>query len=640
MLSQPEVTKVGGWRGLLKRALRALALTWQAGPVAATLYLFLTILQGLLPAGVTLFTKWLLDGIQFARTPADQIPAGQAPPEIPPMLLVAVIGIFGILVAAMPYLTTYIQGRLKRGVTLVVQDRLFMSVNGFDGMARFENPGFLDRLRMAQQAATMAPEQTAAAIFGLVQNVITVVSFLGVLLVISPIMTAVTIVAAVPAFFVQLAISRQQAGMMWAMSPRNRRQIFYQMLMLDLAAVKEIRLFGLGDFLLGRMRRETVAINQAEEKIDRKVMNTQGPLAAMGAVVAAGGLVWMISSTLSGQFTIGDVSAFIAAVAGVQAAIGGMVGNATQGYEALLLFGHYVEVSDMKSELPAAKDPVPMPKLEKAIRVEDVWFRYTEDGPWVLKGVTMDIPFGRSLALVGVNGAGKSTLVKLLCRLYDPTRGRITWDGVDLKDVDIADFRDRISAVFQDYMSYDLSASENIGVGDLVNLEDRDKIETAAKQADVDEFIRGLPKGYDTMLSRIFFQGEDNEDPEQGMTLSGGQWQRVALARAMMRAGRDLLILDEPSAGLDAAAEQAVHDRLSRYREGATSVLISHRMGAVRHADRIVVLEEGRISEDGTHSELIRADGEYARLFNIQAANYVGDVEIPPQGGAAESANA
>jgi len=627
MVDQPEVTKVGGWRGLASRAFRALALTWQAGPIAATSYLILTVVQGAMPAAITLFTKWLLDGIQFSTTPPENIPAGQAPPDLHPMLLVAAIGGLGVLAAAMPYLTTYIQGRLKRGVTLVVQDRLFGAVNGFDGMARFENPAFLDRLRMAQQAATMAPDQTASAIFGIIRSGITVVSFLGVLLVISPIMTVITIAAAIPAFFIQLAISRQQAGMMWSLSPRNRRQLFYQMLMLDMAAVKEIRLFGLGGFLLGRMRRETTAINQAEEKIDRKVLSSQGPLSAVGALVAAGGLVWMISATLAGEFTIGDVSAFIAAVAGVQAAIGGMVTGATQGYQALLLFGHYVEVSDMTSELPAAADPRPVPSLATGIRLEDVWFRYTEDGPWVLRGVDLTIPFGGSLALVGLNGAGKSTLVKLLCRLYDPSRGRITWDGVDLRDVEVAKLRDRISAVFQDYMSYDLSAAENIGVGDLAHLDDRSKIVAAAKEADVHEFVSGLGRGYDTMLSRIFFQGEDNENPEEGVTLSGGQWQRIALARAMMRAGRDLLILDEPSAGLDAAAEQAVHDQLRQYRSGATSVLISHRMGAVRHADHIVVLQEGRITEEGDHADLMRSDGEYARLFSIQAANYVADVD-------------
>ncbi|GAA4920959.1 ATP-binding cassette subfamily B protein [Stackebrandtia albiflava] len=622
-MQKPEVTKVGGWRGLLSRAGRALALTWRAGPWSASLYLILTLAQGLIPAGVTLLTKWLLDGIQFAQVPAGEKPAG----TFDPIMLVAGIGVLGILVAALPYATTYVQSRLKRGVTLVVQDRLFGAVNGFDGMARFENPAFLDRLRMAQQAATMAPEQTTASIFGIAQSMLTVMSFLGVLLVISPLITLITVVAAIPALFVQLRISRQQADMMWTFSPRSRRQLFYQMLMLDLAAVKEIRLFGLGDFLLGRMRRETVAINAAEERLDRKVMVSQGPLAGLGAVVAAGGLVWMVFRTLEGQFTIGDISAFIAAVAGVQAAIAGVVAGATQGYESLLLFGHYVDVSDMKSDLPAAAPSRPLPPLSAEIRLEDVWFRYTDDSPWVLKGVSVTIPFGGSLALVGLNGAGKSTLVKLLCRLYDPTKGRILWDGVDLRDVAVDDLRDRISAVFQDYMSYDLSAAENIGIGDLANMDDRDRVVRAAERADVHEFVSELGRGYDTMLSRIFFQGEDNDDPEQGVTLSGGQWQRIALARAMMRVGRDLLILDEPSAGLDAAAEQAVHDRLREYRKGATSVLISHRMGAVRHADRIVVLQEGVITEEGDHASLMRAGGEYARLFSIQAANYVEEAE-------------
>jgi ATP-binding cassette subfamily B protein len=624
-----EVTTVGGWRGLLGRAGRALALTWRAGPVAATVYLAATILQGVLPAAVTLCTKWLLEGIQFAATPESDIPAQQRPPAVDPMLLVGAIAVLGIVIAALPYLIDYMKSRIKRGITVTVQDQLYGAVNGFEGMARFENPAFLDRLRMAQQAASIAPDQVATSVFGIVQSVMTVLSFLGVLLVISPVITAITVVAAVPALFVQLSISRKQAEMLWRVSPRNRRQIFYQMMMLDLAAVKEIRLFGLGGFLSQRMRNETLQINEAEEKLDRKIMTSQGPLAALGAVVAAGGLVWMIAATLRGEFSIGDVSAFIAALAGVQGALAGAVTGATGGYQSLLLFGHYVEVSEMKSELVASQHPKAMTKLHDGITLDDVWFRYTDDGPWVLKGVTMRIPFGRSLALVGLNGAGKSTLVKLLCRLYDPSKGSIRWDGVDIRDVDVTQLRDHITAVFQDYMSYDFTAAENIGVGDLEYLTDMDRVRTAAREADVDEFISRLGRGYDTMLSRIFFQGEDNDDPENGVTLSGGQWQRIALARAMMRARRDLLILDEPSAGLDAAAEQAVHDKLREYREGATSVLISHRLGAVRHADHIVVLQDGRITESGSHAELLSLDGEYARLFTIQAANYVDEEAVP-----------
>lgn len=624
-MPRPDIDKLGGFRGLMSRTGRALGLTWSAGPIAATFFLLATVAQGILPAGVTLLTKWLLDDLQLRSGKS-----GENADISGPMTIVIGIAILGLLVSATPFISDYVKSRLKRGVTLIVQDRLYGAVNQFDGMGRFENPAFLDRLRMAQQAATSAPDQVATSVFGIIQSVVQVASFLGVLLVISPVITGITIAAAIPALFVQLAISRQQATMMWKVSPRNRRQIFYQMLMLDLAAVKEIRLFGLGDFLSSRMRRETVEINSAEERLDRKVITSQGPLAILGAVVAAGGLIWIIRSALAGEFTIGDVSAFVAAVAGVQSALGTGVTGATQGYESLLLFGHYVDVADMKSDLPPARDPQPLAPLRRGIDVEDVWFRYTEDGPWVLKGVTMHIPFGRSLALVGLNGAGKSTLVKLLCRLYDPTKGAIKWDGVDIRDLDVRDMRDHVTAVFQDYMSYDLTASENIGIGDLEHLNRRDRITTAAKEADVDKFIAELPRGYDTMLSRIFFQGEDNDDPVNGMTLSGGQWQRIALARAMMRSKRDLLILDEPSAGLDAAAEQVVHDKLREYREGATSVLISHRLGAVRRAEQIVVLEDGIITEAGNHSSLLAEGGEYARLFNIQAANYIDDeIDLP-----------
>jgi ATP-binding cassette subfamily B protein len=603
--------------GVARGAAHALRLTWQAGPVEATLYLLMTVAQGVLPAGVALLTKWLIDGIQFsgADSPAS---AGMSP-----YTLVAGIGGLGVLLAVLPYGVDYVRSRLQRSVALLVQHRLYAAVNRLDGLARFEEPEFRDRLRLAQQAATGAPDQVVSSAFGMAQSLLTVASFLGVLVTISPVMTAVTVCAAVPSLFVQVLISRQHADMMWRMSPHSRRQLFYQMLMLDLAAVKETRLFGTGPFLLRRMRDETSAINRAEERIDRGVAARQGPLSAFGALVAAGGLVWMAGAAVRGDFTIGDVSAFIAAVAGVQGAIGGLVFGATEGYRALLLFRHYTDVTRTPADLPVPQHPWTLPGLRRGIHLDDVWFRYGDDGPWVLRGVTLSIPCGQALALVGLNGAGKSTLVKLLCRLYDPTKGRILWDGVDIRDVPVAELRDRLSAVFQDYVAYDLSAAENIGIGDVAHLDDVDRVRTAAEHAGVHGLVTGLPHGYRTMLSRMFMHDEDGDDPVRGVTLSGGQWQRIALARAMMRAGRDLLILDEPSAGLDADAEQAIHDTLRRYRAGATSLLISHRLGAVRRADRIAVLQDGQICEEGTHDELLAAGGEYARLFTMQASGYV-----------------
>jgi ATP-binding cassette, subfamily B, bacterial len=226
------------------------------------------------------------------------------------------------------------------------------------------------------------------------------------------------------------------------------------------------------------------------------------------------------------------------------------------------------------------------------------------------------------VALIGLNGAGKTSVVKLLCRMYDPERGGIYWDGVDIRDLSPDDLRARIGTAFQDYMTYDLTAAENIGMGDLGRLDDLPAIRHAAAQAGIDGSLSGLPRGYDTMLSRAFFGLKDKEDPETGVVLSGGQWQRVAVARGLMRADRDLLILDEPSSGLDAEAEHAIHRQLTAIREGRTSLLISHRLGSVRDADIILVLAGGQIAERGSHQELMAARGEYCRLFRLQASGY------------------
>jgi ATP-binding cassette subfamily B protein len=249
-----------------------------------------------------------------------------------------------------------------------------------------------------------------------------------------------------------------------------------------------------------------------------------------------------------------------------------------------------------------------------------------DDRPWVLRGVTFDLPAGAAVALAGHNGAGKTTLVKLLCRMYDPVRGSIRWDGVDLRDLAPEELRERIAAVFQDSMEYDLTAAENVGLGDLAGLDDRARIVAAARLAGIDETLAGLPRGYDTMLSQMFLSEEDDPDTDRGFALSGGQWQRVALARALMRGQRDLMILDEPTAGMDAVAEHEVHVRLQEHRTGRTSLLISHRLSALRSADRIVVLDGGVVAEQGGHDELVAAGGTYARLFTIQAAGYLSTV--------------
>jgi len=265
-------------------------------------------------------------------------------------------------------------------------------------------------------------------------------------------------------------------------------------------------------------------------------------------------------------------------------------------------------------------------ELVEGIDFSDVWFRYADDLPWVLRGVSCRLPAGQAIGLVGLNGAGKTTMVKLLCRLYEPQRGTIRWDGIDIRTLDPAALRRRISAVFQDFMAYDFTASDNIAIGSLDALADAERIQRAAVRAGIDAKLQSLPHGYRTMLSRIFPADEEGRTAE----LSGGEWQRVALARAFLRTDADLMILDEPTAGLDAEVEHELHETLRGFRSGRLSLLISHRLSTLSSADLILVLSAGEIIERGTPAELMTAGGSFARLYSLQAKGYhLGTAEDP-----------
>lgn len=597
-----------GWRTVRGLA-PAVALAFRGASAQLGLLSVLALAGAVLPVAVTWLTKLVIDSVT----------GGSAMDALLPMAIA--LAVLGALTATLPQVTQYLSAEAQRRISRAAKDRLYQAVNRFPGLGRFEDPRFLNQLRLAE-AADSAPAQLTVAAMQLVRNVITALGLFGSLYVISPLIAGIVLVAALPTLVAELALAKRRVHTAMRLSPDERRELFYQMLLSDERASKEIRLFGTGDFLRGRMMRTMSDIHAARRALDRRELFIQSGLECFAAVVAGTGLVWAILAAGRGELTAGDVAMFVAAVAGVQTALTGTVSLLAQANEQLMIFNHYTVVVGTPPELPVAEHPVATPELRRGIVLDDVWFRYGDDLPWVLRGVSLTIPYGMAVGLVGKNGAGKSTIVKLLCRMYDPTKGRITWDGVDLRDLDPARLRARIGAVFQDFMAYDLTAAENIALGDLTALAEPDRITSAAVRADIHEVVADLPNGYHTMLSRMF--ADDDGSDGTGVILSGGQWQRLALARAFLRAGADLLILDEPNAGLDPEAEAELHTRISTLRAGSTSVLISHRLGTLREADLIVVLDDGTVTETGTHTSLLANGGTYARLFTTQAKGYQG----------------
>jgi ATP-binding cassette subfamily B protein len=595
----------------LRSARSAALLAWAAAPLGCTGSVLLMLVAGLTPAVSALLQRSVLDAMVSGSDHMLGRVMGIA---------VALSGI-ALITAVAPYVRRYIDSEMRRRLGLLVQDNVYRSINAFPGMSRFESPRFSDKLQLVQQVPSTA-SSFLNSVLGIGQGLITAITLGMALYLISPAMTALVALSAVPAVWTQLRNSRKQVHLAWRNSPITRRQNFYSRLLTDQAAAKEIRLLGLGDFLHGRMLAEMRSIQRGQRALDLRLFRTESLLSLLSAAVSAAGLLWIIWRVAHHQAPIGDVTLLAAAVIGVQMAISGGITSLAQLTQSMLLFSHYDDLISMAPDLPISTDPRPVLPLRQGIAFQDVWFRYDESHPWVLRGLNLVIPSGATVAVVGLNGAGKSTLVKLLCRFYDPVKGAITWDGLDISEAEPAELRQHIGTVFQDYMSYDLTAAENVGMGDLARMDDRDRIRAAAELAAADAAVSRLPRGYDTLLSRIFFGPADQENQEAGVILSGGQWQRLALARGFMRHDRDLLILDEPSSGLDAEAESAIHHQLQAIRTGRTSVLISHRLSTVRDADIIYVVADGQVAEKGTHDELMAADGKYHRLFSLQASGY------------------
>jgi ATP-binding cassette subfamily B protein len=616
---------------VLGHVLPALRAAFRAAPALVAGHALASVAAGVLPA----LTVWLLKLLIDALTGAGS--AGLWPAA-------AGFVVAGFAASLLPAVIVFLSKEVERAVRRRAQSDLYVAMARCQGLARLEDPGFRDRVQMAQQGGQTGPGQAVHGVIGLAQALITLVGMIGVLAAISPLVTLFALGGLAPALVAEIRLTRAQAGMMFEISPIQRREFFYAQLQTSIAAGKELRLLGLFELFRNRMLGELGKANVQRRRMDVREVTTQTVLGALSAVILGAGIVWAVGAAGRGELGVGDLSAFVAGMTALQAGLATLVARVSLLQHALLLYGYFREVLAAEPDLPIAENPLPVLPLRRGIEFRDVWFRYGDDRDdeqdWVLRGVDLVIPHGSATALVGLNGAGKTSLVKLLCRFYDPQRGAVLWDGMDLRDLSVTELRERIGALFQDYMSYDLTVADNIRLGDITALPDtappdNERIRAAAERAGIAPVIERLPRGYRTLLSKMFRssgRSDDSaddsaddggaDDQQYGVLLSGGQWQRLALARTLLRDRRDLLILDEPNSGLDAEAEHEIHRTLRKHREGATSVLISHRLGTVRDADHIAVLVNGRIAEQGTHDSLLEADGEYARLFRLQADGY------------------
>lgn len=595
---------------MTRSLISACILVWRSHRTAFAGRLLVTVLGGLAPVAAASLLRAILDALA-SRHPGSGL-----------LAMVIALGVVGGMLAVLTDFGQYLSAQSGRAIQRLTTADLFTAVSRLAGLRRLEDPAFQDKLRLAQQAAKSGPGQAVSNAIAVIQAALTLSGFLIALVVLSPVLAVIVLATAIPGVYAELGIARRRVALISGTSHAQRRQFFYASLLSDHASAKEIRLFGLGSFFRLRMLAELRTIHRASERVDRRELAIYTGLAALSAVVAAGGLWWAVFAAARGQLTIGDVSILVAALGAVASTLTVILTSGALTYQALLQFRSYQEIMAEGPDLPQSPRPVPAPALRRGIEVDDVWFRYAPDEPWVLRGVSFFVPHGQAVALVGHNGAGKSTLVKLLCRFYDPDRGQIRWDGIDLRELAVPELRDRISVVFQDYMAYELSATDNIAVGDLACANQTEALTAAARRAGIHDALAVLPKGYDTLLTRTYFDLADKDNPQTGVLLSGGQWQRLALARAFLRADRDLVILDEPSSGLDAEAEDDIHRSLRGDRGACATLLISHRLNTVRDADHIVVLGDGVISEQGDHDALMARSGIYARLFSLQARGY------------------
>lgn len=479
-------------------------------------------------------------------------------------------------------------------------------------LEHFEDPEFYDHLQRARRH-TMGRVALLGMLLHVGQQLLTAASLLAALVAYNVWLLGILVVSVLPSFLGETHFAGRAYSLFFRWTPERRELDYLRYVAASDATAKEVKLFGLSDFFIRRYADLAERYYGANRTVAVRRALSGGLFAAFSSVAYYGAVAFIVVQAVAGAITVGTLTFLIGAFERSRGLISSVLLQSAHVYEEGLFLRDLFGFLEMEPRTASPSDPRPVPHpIREGFVFEDVGFRYPGREDWALRHVSFELRPGERIALVGENGAGKTTLVKLLTRLYDPTEGRILLDGVDLRDYDVDALRSEVGVIFQDFVRYDLVARENIGVGRIDALGDEARIRDAAAKSLAVQVVSGLERGLEHMLGRRF---------DGGANLSGGEWQKIALARAYMREAQ-VLVLDEPTAALDARAEYQVFQRFSDLTAGRMAVLISHRFSTVRMADRILVLEGGRVLEDGSHEALVALGGRYAELFGLQAAGY------------------
>ncbi len=591
------------WLAVFAYSTRAMTLVWTTNRGLTLGLMGLAVVAGLVPGAIAWVGRGLVDAVVAAST-------GRALPATVVRWVLAESALVVVLAAAQRG-TSIAQSLLRaqlghRVNVLILEKALTLELR------HFEDSELYDRMTRARRDASTRPLGLVMATFAIVQHAVALATYGALLIAFSPLVVALVALAAVPAFLVESRFSGEAFRLFRWRTPETRQQTYLESVIAREDNAKEVMLFGLGRPLLARYE----AIFDRVYDDDRRLTIRRGVwgfvLGLLSTAAFYGTYGWIALAAVRGEITLGAMTMYVLVFKQGQAAFGAALAAIAGMYEDNLYLSTLYELLETPVT-PATGTRTVGVAPGDGLRFEGVTFAYSGSERPAIAAVTFHVRPGEKVALVGENGSGKTTLIKLLTRLYEPSGGRIVLDGTDLRDWDLATLRRRIGVIFQDFVRYQFIVGENIGVGDVGAWDDEERWRTAAEVGTAAPFISDLPDGYRTQLGR-WFQG--------GRELSGGQWQKIALARAFMRSGADILVLDEPTAAMDAEAEVQIFEHVRAVTRDQMAILISHRFSTVRMADHIVVLRAGRVVEEGSHDELMTKGGAYARLFTLQAAGY------------------